>query len=96
MWREVGIIRSGNELRRAIEQLEAMPISPPEKVTREEYELLNMWTVAKVIACSALAREESRGAHYRSDFPYHDDRFAKHSLVRRGQPARFLQNSSHK
>jgi len=90
MWREVGIIRSGNELRRAIEQLEAMPISPPEKATREEYELLNMWTVAKVIACSALAREESRGAHYRSDFPYHDDRFAKHSLVRRGQPARFL------
>ena len=90
MWREVGIIRSGNELRRAIEQLEAMPISPPEKATRQEYELLNMWTVAKVIACSALAREESRGAHYRSDFPYHDDRFAKHSLVSRGQPARFL------
>ena len=42
------------------------------------------------MAKSALARQESRGSHYRSDFPYRDDDdFAKHSIVRKGQDVRF-------
>ena len=36
-------------------------------------ELGNMLDVAQVIVASALAREESRGAHYRTDFPERDD-----------------------
>jgi L-aspartate oxidase len=35
-----------------------------------------------LVAKSALAREESRGAHYRTDFPDHNDaKFKKHSIV---------------
>lgn len=46
-------------------------------------ELENMLLVAEAVAVGAIAREESRGSHYRTDFPKRDDsRFLKHSLVR--------------
>ncbi|MHA1653719.1 MAG: hypothetical protein ACTSYX_05245 [Candidatus Thorarchaeota archaeon] len=45
-------------------------------------ELGNMLKVAECIVLGALHREESRGAHWRTDFPYRDDkRFLKHTLV---------------
>jgi succinate dehydrogenase/fumarate reductase flavoprotein subunit len=42
------------------------------------------------MAQSALAREESRGSHYRSDFAYRNDEdFSKHSAVQKGKDVRF-------
>jgi succinate dehydrogenase/fumarate reductase flavoprotein subunit len=39
---------------------------------------------------SALARHESRGSHYRSDFPYRDDDgFSKHSIAQKTKEIRF-------
>ncbi|WP_048192568.1 FAD-dependent oxidoreductase [Pyrolobus fumarii] len=47
------------------------------------YETLNMVTVGLVVARAALERRESRGAHYRLDYPKRDDEnYLKHSLVR--------------
>ena len=47
-------------------------------------ELECLLDVAETIVTSALARQESRGAHYRSDYPVRDDRqWLKHSLIRR-------------
>jgi succinate dehydrogenase / fumarate reductase flavoprotein subunit len=52
----------------------------------DKFELEAMITLAEVIATAALARQESRGAHYRRDFPKRDDeRWLKHSLVERSQ-----------
>lgn len=47
-------------------------------------ELQSLLDVAETIVASALARQESRGAHYRSDYPVRDDRhWLRHSLIRR-------------
>jgi L-aspartate oxidase len=64
-----GIIRSAEGLRRAIAEVQALPPT-------------NMSTVAGLIARCALAREESRGGHYRSDYPHKRPEFAVHSNVR--------------
>jgi L-aspartate oxidase len=90
MWRLVGILRSGKELSGAVEQLQALQLPKSEKQERAAYELRNMHALALVMAKSALARHESRGSHYRSDFPYRDDDdFNKHSVAQKGKEIRF-------
>jgi L-aspartate oxidase len=41
-------------------------------------------TLARLIAKSSLARRESRGGHFRTDFPFEDDAFAAHTVIRPG------------
>jgi L-aspartate oxidase len=99
MWRHVGIMRNGKDLAAAIGLLEKLAASrsllPSEFLhsshpTRHDYELSNLHTLASLMAHSALAREESRGSHYRSDFPYReDDLFQKHSVIQRSKDVTF-------
>lgn len=90
MWQDVGIVRSGPGLARAIERLRALSPRVTNPRTRRSYEARNLHTAGLLVARSALAREESRGAHYRTDFPAHDDKkFLKHSLVQ-GESIRFV------
>lgn len=90
MWRAAGILRNGKELADAVKQLQSLELPKIGNPGRAERELRNMHTVALLIARSALAREESRGSHYRSDFPYRNDEdFGKHSAVQKGRDVRF-------
>ena len=90
MWKLVGILRAGKELGSAIEQLRALELPETEKRCRAEFELRNLRALGVVVAKSALARQESRGSHYRSDLPYRDDdEFAKHSVVEKGKDVKF-------
>jgi L-aspartate oxidase len=90
MWRQVGIMRNGKELADAIKQLEAVELPKSEKPGRGGHELRNLHTLAVVMANAALAREESRGSHYRADFPYHNDEdFGKHSAKQKGKDVWF-------
>jgi L-aspartate oxidase len=90
MWKHVGILRGGKELKMALESLKTLEVFRPEKNGRIEHELRNLYVLGSIIARSALAREESRGSHYRSDFPYRDDDdFQKHSLIAKGQDVTF-------
>jgi L-aspartate oxidase len=58
--------------------------------TRRLCEAESLLIVSDAILRSALARRESRGAHFRSDYPKRDDAdFQKHSVFRTGQPVRF-------
>ncbi|HZC66025.1 MAG TPA: FAD-binding protein, partial [Candidatus Dormibacteraeota bacterium] len=91
MWNKVGILRSGKELAEAMRLLAPLDLPHSTHPGRPEHELRNLWVLATVIARSGLAREESRGSHYRSDFPYRDDeKFQKHSVVSKGSEVRFV------
>ncbi len=82
MWREVGIVRIGSGLRRSVRELEQLCPRLPQATCRRCCEALNLHQAALLIARSALAREESRGAHYRTDYPAHNDgRFLRHSVL---------------
>ena len=90
MWRDVGIMRSGKELGDAIEQLESLELRKAEKPSRSKHEVRNLRTLALVMARAALAREESRGSHYRSDFPFRNDEdFGKHSAEQKDKEVQF-------
>jgi L-aspartate oxidase len=83
MWSEVGIVRTRTGMQNAVKTLEEMAPKLAYPKTRRGHEAANLHLGALLMARSALAREESRGAHYRMDHPDHDDkRFLKHSIVR--------------
>ncbi len=90
MWRRAGILRSAEPLRKLLSWLGTHPASLPEDGGRAHYEEQNLHDVAEVIVRCALAREESRGAHYRADFPMgRDDLAGKHSRLVRGSDVVF-------
>jgi L-aspartate oxidase len=81
-WNKVGIVRSRQSLTEAVNHLQSATGRLPTPCSRRNCEARNLHTTALLIARSALARLESRGAHYRTDYPAHDDaHFKKHSLI---------------
>ncbi|HEV3140316.1 MAG TPA: FAD-binding protein, partial [Vicinamibacterales bacterium] len=65
MWKQVGLFRARAGLEDAVERLSTDdPADPAHR---------HLLVVARLIARAALRREESRGGHYRSDFPARDD-----------------------
>ncbi len=69
MWADVGMVRDGKSLDCAKSMLAAWAAHPPEPHDRESVELRGMLTCARLVTEAALLREESRGAHFRRDFP---------------------------
>ncbi|KGE19926.1 L-aspartate oxidase [Paenibacillus wynnii] len=82
MVRYVGLRRNEEMLTKGLEELKRqLPIFGSVLTKREEYEFANMLTCCLLVTESALAREESRGAHYREDFPQRNDtQWRKHLL----------------
>ncbi len=85
LWEKVGIVRDGPTLALAAQELErhlheAEPAGPDELPGPAA----NAARTALLIARSALARRESRGAHYRSDFPRTDPAWKTHLGTRCG------------
>ena len=82
MWSKAGIVRSRQGLTEALQELRACAGHMPLPFSRRNCEARNIYTAALLIVRSALARLESRGAHYRLDYPSHDDlKFKKHSVA---------------
>jgi L-aspartate oxidase len=74
-WRHAGIVRNAEGMKRGLDLLAAFGANATH----------NLCIVARMILEAGLARAESRGAHYREDFP-NPDTFKRHSYIRKGQP----------
>ena len=77
MYANVGLIRNEFGLREALSRIEDLEAAFPHAGN----ELRNLLVVGRLIAQAALARKESRGSHYRSDYPATDDALAKRSFT---------------
>jgi succinate dehydrogenase / fumarate reductase flavoprotein subunit len=89
VWDYAGIVRTGDGLRKGIEKLRdlkeragelAISDAPPSRRSEHVLNLRAMLTAAEAVMRGALAREESRGAHYREDFPEEADGWQKNIL----------------
>ena len=81
MWMWVGLERSESGLRRAQEELRDVAAAAPPGLG----ELSNMITVAGLVANSARARTESRGAHFRTDIPWQSEAWRQDLYVENGR-----------
>ena len=90
MWRHVGLVRHGEDLEAISDELNALNLNCYWHST-EAFEFQNMRDVAALIMEAAILRTESRGTHYREDFPEQDDvKWKKHIVLQRGQAARIV------
>lgn len=77
MYANVGLVRDETGLREALARIAEL-----EATAAPEGTLRNLLVVGRLIAEAALARHESRGSHYRSDYPNTDEALAKRSFTR--------------
>ena len=82
MWENVGIVRSRESLEDAAAILAAWEKSLGSPTDRLSYELGSLVVTGRLVAEAALAREESRGAHFRSDFPESSDQWLRHLVFK--------------
>ena len=88
MWKYVGIIRERRTLENGLNKLQQLK-KKLEKVRIKSigdiidfFDARNVVLVSEIVIKSALLRKESRGAHYRSDFPRQSKRWLKHVIFR--------------
>ncbi len=79
MWERVGIVRDAESMQRALIEFEQIADSNLSNASR------NFITLAIMVTKAALWREESRGGHFRSDFPERIEDWKVHSIQRQGE-----------
>jgi L-aspartate oxidase len=79
MTSRAGVLRTADGLAEAAELLDKLGATQTDIVDLESWETTNLLTVSTALATAAALREETRGSHWREDFPDRDDeRFAGH------------------
>jgi L-aspartate oxidase len=80
MWERVGILRDRDSLERALSEFRQISQANLSVSSR------NFVTLATLVATAALWREESRGGHFRTDFPERGEKWRVHSIQKTGAP----------
>jgi L-aspartate oxidase len=75
-----GVLRNGPGLDRAAAALAALADRTTDRPCTEAWEATNLHTVASLIVASARQRKETRGSHWRSDFPDASDEWRGHLI----------------
>lgn len=83
MWDRAGIVRDAEGLAEVAGTLKAWQGMLPLPTDRPSYELNNLVLTGRLIAEAARLREESRGAHFRTDFPVSSPEWQKHIIFTR-------------
>jgi fumarate reductase (CoM/CoB) subunit A len=101
MWKNVAIIRNEGSLKAALERITELKemlknmrvsgIMSYDNDLLDALEITKMLDVAELVTRSALLREESRGAHYREDFPETKDEWKKSIVFNKGARIRFIE-----
>ena len=81
MWRSVGMNRNGCQLREASGILHAWQQTMPRPTDLASHQLSNMVLLGLLMAEAALLRQESRGSHFRQDFPETSAAWEKHVVA---------------
>jgi L-aspartate oxidase len=81
IWDKVGIMRNRKDLTEAADILAAWQKCLPQPKDRPSYELANLVLTARLATETALLRKESRGAHFRSDFPNSSPEWQRHIVL---------------
>ena len=87
MWRNVGVRRDAEGLREGLENINRWSgyVLARQLANPAGWELQNMLCVARLMTTAAITRQETRGAHVRTDFPQTDDaRWNRHITFRWG------------
>jgi len=79
MWNDVGLVRTESGMKHALDVFDEIVARNPQSLM-----LCNMIDAARIITHAALERKESRGGHYRSDYPNHDPNAQHHPFVYTG------------
>jgi L-aspartate oxidase len=93
MWRHVGVERTEDSLREALETVEGWCryVLPRQFPDPQGWQLQNMLEVARLMIHAAIDRRETRGVHFRADHPKTKDEWRRHIAWLRGRPAPVLE-----
>ena len=83
LWNNVGIVRSKEGLQEAAATLAVWQSMAAKPTDRPSYELSNLVLAGRLMTEAALMRQESRGAHFRSDCPEPSDEWLRHIIYRK-------------
>lgn len=82
-WQALGVARHGASLEKVRKTFEMWQASTGPQSELADYEMANLILVGRMVAEAAAARRESRGCHYRLDFPQKSANWQRHIVLRR-------------